>query len=89
MERLSQVFATYIGAQWIGFTGYESGAIAIIGGADGPTSIFLANALAPELLAPIAVRPQLYGLVPVIQPPVMRAPTTQKERRIRMHSHAK
>jgi oxaloacetate decarboxylase beta subunit len=81
------VFATYIGAQWIGFTGQESGAIAIIGGADGPTSIFLANALAPELLAPIAVAAYSYmALVPVIQPPVMRALTTQKERRIRMHS---
>ena len=81
------VFATYIGAQFIGFTGAESGAIAIIGGADGPTSIFLANALAPELLAPIAVAAYSYmALVPVIQPPVMRALTTLEERKIRMKS---
>lgn len=81
------VFATYIGAQFIGFSGSESGAIAIIGGADGPTSIFLANALAPELLAPIAVAAYSYmALVPVIQPPVMRALTTIEERKIRMKS---
>jgi carboxybiotin decarboxylase len=81
------VFATYIGAQLIGFSSSESGAIAIIGGADGPTSIFLANALAPELLAPIAVAAYSYmALVPVIQPPVMRALTTERERKIRMKS---
>lgn len=81
------VFATFIGAQYLGFSGSESGAIAIIGGADGPTSIFLANALAPELLAPIAVAAYSYmALVPVIQPPVMRALTTEKERKIRMKS---
>jgi sodium ion-translocating decarboxylase beta subunit len=81
------VFATYIGAQFLGFSPAESGAISIIGGADGPTSIFLANALAPELLAPIAVAAYSYmALVPVIQPPVMRALTTLKERKIRMKS---
>lgn len=81
------VFATFIGAQFLGFSGSESGAIAIIGGADGPTSIFLANSLAPELLAPIAVAAYSYmALVPVIQPPVMRALTTEKERKIRMKS---
>jgi oxaloacetate decarboxylase beta subunit len=81
------VFGTFIGAQLLGFSAQESSAIGIIGGADGPTSIFLANALAPELLAPIAVAAYSYmALVPVIQPPIMRALTTQKERKIRMKS---
>jgi sodium ion-translocating decarboxylase beta subunit len=81
------VFATFVGAQLLGFSGQESGAIAIIGGADGPTSIFLANSLAPHLLAPIAVAAYSYmALVPVIQPPIMRALTTVKERKIRMKS---
>ncbi len=81
------VFATFIGAQFLGFSDQASGAIGIIGGADGPTSIFLANALAPELLAPIAVAAYSYmALVPVIQPPIMRALTTEKERKIRMKS---
>jgi oxaloacetate decarboxylase beta subunit len=63
----------------------ECGAISIIGGADGPTSIFLANKLAPHLLGPIAVAAYSYmALVPVIQPPIMRALTTPAERRIRM-----
>jgi oxaloacetate decarboxylase beta subunit len=63
----------------------ECGAISIIGGADGPTSIFLANKLAPHLLGPIAVAAYSYmALVPVIQPPIMRALTSAKERRIRM-----
>ncbi|MGJ8640361.1 MAG: sodium ion-translocating decarboxylase subunit beta [Opitutaceae bacterium] len=79
------VFATFIGAQLLGFSSEASGAIGIIGGADGPTSIFLANSLAPELLAPIAVAAYSYmALVPVIQPPIMRALTTEKERKIRM-----
>lgn len=79
------VFATFIGAQVLGFSSEASGAIGIIGGADGPTSIFLANSLAPELLAPIAVAAYSYmALVPVIQPPIMRALTTEKERKIRM-----
>lgn len=81
------VFGTFLGAQLLGFSDQASGAIAIIGGADGPTSIFLANALAPELLAPIAVAAYSYmALVPVIQPPIMRALTTDKERKIRMKS---
>jgi oxaloacetate decarboxylase beta subunit len=81
------VFATFIGAQLLGFSEGASGAIGIIGGADGPTSIFLANALAPELLAPIAVAAYSYmALVPVIQPPIMRALTTEAERKIRMKS---
>lgn len=63
----------------------ECGAISIIGGADGPTSIFLANKLAPHLLGPIAVAAYSYmALVPVIQPPIMRALTNSEERRIRM-----
>ncbi|MGJ8649958.1 MAG: sodium ion-translocating decarboxylase subunit beta [Opitutaceae bacterium] len=81
------VFGTFIGAQFLGFSDQASAAIGIIGGADGPTSIFLANALAPELLAPIAVAAYSYmALVPVIQPPIMRALTTEKERKIRMKS---
>jgi len=80
------VFGTFMGAQMLGFSSEASGAIGIIGGADGPTSIFLANALAPELLAPIAVAAYSYmALVPVIQPPIMRALTTKEERKIRMN----
>ncbi|WP_394706075.1 sodium ion-translocating decarboxylase subunit beta [uncultured Cohaesibacter sp.] len=79
------VFATFLGATAIGFSPMEAGAIGIIGGADGPTSIFLANKLAPHLLAPIAVAAYSYmALVPMIQPPIMRALTTEKERKIRM-----
>lgn len=81
------VFATFIGAALIGFTTEQAAAIGIIGGADGPTSIFLANKLAPELLAPIAVAAYSYmALVPLIQPPIMRALTTPAERAIRMRS---
>lgn len=81
------VFATFLGAQMLGFGQSASAAIGIIGGADGPTSIFLANSLAPELLAPIAVAAYSYmALVPVIQPPIMRLLTTEKERKIRMRS---
>jgi carboxybiotin decarboxylase len=81
------VFATFIGASLIGFSPEQAAAIGIIGGADGPTSIFLANKLAPELLAPIAVSAYSYmALVPLIQPPIMRALTTEEERRIRMQS---
>ncbi len=81
------VFGTFIGAQLLGFSDQAAGAIGIIGGADGPTSIFLANALAPELLAPIAVAAYSYmALVPVIQPPIMRLLTSARERKIRMHS---
>ncbi|EDY84335.1 sodium ion-translocating decarboxylase, beta subunit subfamily [Verrucomicrobiia bacterium DG1235] len=82
------VFATYAGAIASGiFSSSQAAAIGIIGGADGPTSIFLANSLAPELLAPIAVAAYSYmALVPVIQPPIMRALTTPTERKIRMKS---
>lgn len=81
------VFATFFGAKFFGFSSQAAGAIGIIGGADGPTSIFLANKLAPELLAPIAVAAYSYmALVPVLQPPIMRALTTQAERKIRMQS---
>ncbi|WP_345785696.1 sodium ion-translocating decarboxylase subunit beta [Pelagicoccus sp. SDUM812002] len=82
------VFATYAGAMAMGiFNSSQAAAIGIIGGADGPTSIFLANSLAPELLAPIAVAAYSYmALVPVIQPPIMKALTTEKERKIRMKS---
>lgn len=81
------VFATFLGATAIGFSVHEAAAIGIIGGADGPTSIFLANKLAPHLLAPIAVAAYSYmALVPLLQPPIMRALTTQREREIRMKS---
>ena len=81
------VFATFLGATAIGFSPLEAGAIGIIGGADGPTSIFLANKLAPHLLAPIAVAAYSYmALVPMLQPPIMRLLTTEQERKIRMKS---
>jgi len=67
------------------FTAAQAAAIAIIGGADGPTAIFLTNNLAPELLAPIAVAAYSYmALIPLIQPPIMRVLTTKKEREVRM-----
>ncbi len=81
------VFATVVGATLLGYTVAEAAAISIIGGADGPTSIFVANRLAPELLAPIAVAAYSYmALVPLLQPPIMRLLTTAKERKIRMQS---
>ncbi len=79
------IFATFIGAYAIGFAPNECGSIGIIGGADGPTSIFLTAKLAPELLGPIAIAAYSYmALVPVIQPPIMKALTTKKERMIKM-----
>ncbi len=73
------------GIDAISFTEAQAGSIAIIGGADGPTSIFLTSKLAPELLGPIAIAAYSYmALVPVIQPPIMRALTTKKERAIKM-----
>ena len=80
------IFATLIGAYTLGgFTMKEAASIGIIGGADGPTSIFLTSKLAPHLLAPIAVAAYSYmALVPILQPPVMRALTTEKERKIKM-----
>jgi oxaloacetate decarboxylase beta subunit len=79
------VFATFLGALWMGFTPAEAGAIGIIGGADGPTAIFLSSKLAEHMLGPIAIAAYSYmALVPVIQPPIMRLLTTRKERLIRM-----
>ncbi len=79
------IFAAYIVALFVGFTPMEAGAIGIIGGADGPTAIFLSSKLAPSLMGAIAVSAYSYmALVPVIQPPVMRLLTTPKERLIRM-----
>ena len=79
------IFATFIGARLLGFTEAQAGSIGIIGGADGPTAIFVTSKLAPELLGPIAVAAYSYmALVPVIQPPIMKALTTKKERAIRM-----
>ena len=79
------IFFTYVGATLLGFTDKESGAIAIIGGADGPTAIFVTAILAPALLGTIAVAAYSYmALVPVIQPPIMRALTTKKERSVVM-----
>ena len=75
------IFATYMGALALGFTAAEAGAIGIIGGADGPTAIFLTSKLAPDLLGAISISAYSYmALVPVIQPPVMRLFTTKKER---------
>ncbi len=79
------IFLTLIGALYLGFTPTEAGAIGIIGGADGPTAIFLAAKLAPHLLGAIAIAAYSYmALVPVIQPPVMKLLTTRRERLIRM-----
>ena len=79
------IFAAYMTALGLGFTPPEAGAIGIIGGADGPTAIFLSNRLAPHLLGAIAVSAYSYmALVPVIQPPFMRLLTTSKERVMRM-----
>lgn len=79
------IFMTYVGTQLMGFTQQESSSIGIIGGADGPTAIFVTSRLAPHLLGPIAVAAYSYmALVPVIQPPIMKALTTKKERVIKM-----
>ncbi|MBO7198339.1 MAG: sodium ion-translocating decarboxylase subunit beta [Tidjanibacter sp.] len=79
------IFMTFIGAYAMGFTPAEAGSIGIIGGADGPTSIYLTSKLAPQLLGPIAIAAYSYmALVPVIQPPIMRVLTTEKERQIKM-----
>ncbi|HCG70575.1 MAG TPA: sodium ion-translocating decarboxylase subunit beta [Gammaproteobacteria bacterium] len=86
------IFATLLGALgmssigWMDFTVREAAAIGIIGGADGPTAIFVAGKLAPELLGAIAIAAYSYmALVPIIQPPIMRALTNEQERQIRMH----
>ena len=79
------IFGSLIGAVILGFDLQEASAISIIGGADGPTSIFIANRLAPEMLGAIAVAAYSYmALVPVIQPPIMKALTTKEERQIKM-----
>ena len=79
------IFVTFLGALALGFTFPQASSIGIIGGADGPTAIYLTSRLAPELLGPIAIAAYSYmALVPVIQPPIMRALTTKKEREIVM-----
>ncbi|MGC9367452.1 MAG: sodium ion-translocating decarboxylase subunit beta [bacterium] len=79
------IFLTLFGAHQLGFSMEEAGAIGIIGGADGPTAIFLSSKLAPHLLGAIAIAAYSYmALVPVIQPPIMKLLTTKKERLIKM-----
>lgn len=79
------VFVSFIGAILLGFTTQEAASIGIIGGADGPTAIYLTSKLAPKLLGPIAVAAYSYmALVPIIQPPIMRMFTTKEERSIKM-----
>jgi sodium ion-translocating decarboxylase beta subunit len=79
------IFAVFIGAILLGFNAQEASSIGIIGGADGPTAIFLTAKLAPHLLGPIAVAAYSYmALVPIIQPPIMRALTTKEERSVVM-----
>ena len=81
------IFFTYLGAILLGFAPNEAGSIAIIGGADGPTAIFVTSQLAPYMLGTIAVAAYSYmALVPVIQPPIMKALTTKKERSVVMGS---
>jgi len=79
------IFLTFMGAMYLGFSAPEAGAIGIIGGADGPTAIFIASRLAPELLGSIAIAAYSYmALVPIIQPPIMYLLTSKKERRVIM-----
>ncbi len=79
------IFFTFVGAKILGFTNQEASAIGIIGGADGPTAIYVTTKLAPHLLGSIAVAAYCYmALVPVIQPPIMKALTTEKERQVVM-----
>ena len=79
------IYFTLLSALFLGFMPKEAASIAIIGGADGPTSIFLTAKLAPHLIGPVAIAAYSYmALIPVIQPPIMRLLTTEKERRIRM-----
>lgn len=79
------IYVTFLSALALGFTGPEAASIGIIGGADGPTSIFLTSRLAPELIGPIAIAAYSYmALIPLIQPPIMRLLTTEEERKIRM-----
>ena len=84
------IFFTFLAAPLLGFTLPEAAAIGIIGGADGPTSIYVASKLAPELLGAIAVAAYSYmAMVPLIQPPIMRALTTESERKIKMKTMRK
>ncbi|HSL19051.1 MAG TPA: sodium ion-translocating decarboxylase subunit beta [Methylomirabilota bacterium] len=79
------IFATFLGAMQLGFSPSDAAAIGIIGGADGPTAIFLSSRLAPSLIGPIAIAAYSYmAMVPVIQPPIMKLLTTRRERLIRM-----
>jgi len=79
------IFVTFLGAMQLGFSPANAAAIGIIGGADGPTAIFLASRLAPSLIGPIAIAAYSYmAMVPVIQPPIMKLLTTREERLIRM-----
>jgi carboxybiotin decarboxylase len=79
------IFLAFIGAIVLGFSIKEAGAIGIIGGADGPTAIFLTSKLAPDFIGPIAITAYSYmALIPIIQPPIMRLLTTKKERMIKM-----
>ncbi len=79
------IFVTFLGALKLGFSPADAAAIGIIGGADGPTAIFLASRLAPKLIGPIAIAAYSYmAMVPIIQPPIMKLLTTKKERLIRM-----
>jgi len=79
------IFVTFLGALQLGFSPANAAAIGIIGGADGPTAIFLSSRLAPSLIGPIAIAAYSYmAMVPVIQPPIMKLLTTRKERLIRM-----
>ena len=79
------VFLTFVGAVALGFTGAQAAAISIIGGADGPTAIYVTQKLAPNLLSAIAIAAYSYmALIPVIQPPIMKLLTTKKERLIKM-----
>ena len=79
------IFVTFIGAILLGFTALEAASIGIIGGADGPTAIYVTSKMAPDLLSIIAIAAYSYmALIPAIQPPIMKALTTKKERAIRM-----
>ncbi|WP_370785946.1 sodium ion-translocating decarboxylase subunit beta [Ruminococcus callidus] len=79
------VFLAFFGAVCLGFDGNQAASIGIIGGADGPTAIFLTSKLAPELLGPIAIAAYSYmALIPMIQPPLMKLLTTEKERKVKM-----
>lgn len=79
------IFITFVGAILLGFTGPEAASIGIIGGADGPTALYITSRLAPHLLGPIAIAAYSYmALVPIIQPPIIRALTTDKERKVKM-----